>query len=162
MPTALRVGPYSFYFFSHEPDEPPHVHVDRDDQSAKFWLDPVALTRNFGFRAHDPKNYRRQPSTSAIFLAWAFWHLALTSGSGTLQFPRIYFPSSWKTEGPYPYRLLGFRDSFMRPPLSAAIGGAVPQATAFIGPTLTSISAPKDCYGVLHPQSERCPKTVQG
>jgi hypothetical protein len=25
------------------------VHVDRDDQSAKFWLDPVALARNLGF-----------------------------------------------------------------------------------------------------------------
>jgi hypothetical protein len=37
------------YFHSHEPNEPPHVHVDRDDQSAKFWLDPVALARNLGF-----------------------------------------------------------------------------------------------------------------
>jgi hypothetical protein len=34
------------YFHSHEPNEPPHVHVDRDDQSAKFWLDPVALARD--------------------------------------------------------------------------------------------------------------------
>jgi hypothetical protein len=31
------VGPYRLYFHSHEPNEPPHVHVDRDDQSAKFW-----------------------------------------------------------------------------------------------------------------------------
>ena len=37
------------YFHSHEPNEPPHVHVDRDDQSAKFWLNPVALASNFGF-----------------------------------------------------------------------------------------------------------------
>ena len=37
------------YFHSHEPNEPAHVHVDRDDQSAKFWLDPVALARNLGF-----------------------------------------------------------------------------------------------------------------
>jgi len=36
MPTVLRSGPYRFYFYSHEPNEPPHVHVDRDDQSAKF------------------------------------------------------------------------------------------------------------------------------
>jgi hypothetical protein len=33
------------YFHSHQPNEPPHVHVDRDDQSAKFWLDPVELRR---------------------------------------------------------------------------------------------------------------------
>jgi len=33
------------YFFSHEPNEPPHVHVDRDDQSAKFWLKPIGLAQ---------------------------------------------------------------------------------------------------------------------
>jgi hypothetical protein len=38
-------------FYSHEPNEPPHVHVDRDNLSAKFWLSPVALARNFGFSA---------------------------------------------------------------------------------------------------------------
>jgi len=27
--------------------------VDRDDSSAKFWLDPVQLAANFGFRAHE-------------------------------------------------------------------------------------------------------------
>lgn len=32
-----------------EPNEPPHVHVDRDALSAKFWLDPIGLARNFGF-----------------------------------------------------------------------------------------------------------------
>ena len=25
------------------PIEPPHVHVERDERSAKFWLDPVRL-----------------------------------------------------------------------------------------------------------------------
>ena len=44
------------YFFSHEPNEPPHVHVDRDDLSAKFWLQPLALARNFGF---SPRELRR-------------------------------------------------------------------------------------------------------
>lgn len=53
MPTVLRSGPYRFYFYSHEPNEPPHVHVDRDDLSAKFWLDPVGLARNFGFSAYE-------------------------------------------------------------------------------------------------------------
>ena len=36
MPTVLRIGPYRIYFWSHEPNEPPHVHVDRDANSAKF------------------------------------------------------------------------------------------------------------------------------
>ena len=53
MPTVLRIGPYKFYFYSHEPKEPAHVHVDRDAQSAKIWLEPVSLARNFGFSAHE-------------------------------------------------------------------------------------------------------------
>jgi uncharacterized protein DUF4160 len=53
MPTVLQSGPYRFYFYSHEPSEPPHIHIDRDDLSAKFWLDPVQLARNFGFRANE-------------------------------------------------------------------------------------------------------------
>ncbi len=53
MPTVLRSGPYRFYFYSDEPNEPSHIHVDREDLSAKFWLDPVQLARNFGFRAHE-------------------------------------------------------------------------------------------------------------
>jgi hypothetical protein len=49
MPTVLVSGPYRFYFYSHEPNEPAHIHVDRDDKSAKFWLSPVRLARNYGF-----------------------------------------------------------------------------------------------------------------
>jgi uncharacterized protein DUF4160 len=47
MPTVFRSGPYRFYFYSHEPNEPPHIHVDRDDLSAKFWLDPAPTGAQF-------------------------------------------------------------------------------------------------------------------
>ena len=53
MPTILRTGPYRFYFYSHEPNEPPHIHVDRDVLSAKFWINPVSLARNLGFNARE-------------------------------------------------------------------------------------------------------------
>ena len=59
MPTVLRHGPYRFYFFSNEGDEPPHIHVDRDNRSAKFWLDPVALERNHGFAGHELRTLER-------------------------------------------------------------------------------------------------------
>ena len=49
MPTILRVGPYRLYFFSHDAGEPAHVHVDRDNKSAKFWLGPARLARNVDF-----------------------------------------------------------------------------------------------------------------
>ena len=49
MPTILRSGPYRFFFYSSDRDEPPHVHVERDDNEAKFWLRPVRLERSRGF-----------------------------------------------------------------------------------------------------------------
>lgn len=56
MPTVLKKGPYRFYFYSHEPNEPPHVHVDRDNQSCKFWIESVSLARNLGFDAKELRN----------------------------------------------------------------------------------------------------------
>ena len=53
MPTVLRSGPYRFYFYSHEPNEPPHIHAERDALDAKFWLNPVQLAKNLGFRDHE-------------------------------------------------------------------------------------------------------------
>jgi hypothetical protein len=59
MPTVLRSGPYRLYFYSHEPNEPPHVHIDRDDATCKFWLEPVALARNLGFGAKELRDVER-------------------------------------------------------------------------------------------------------
>jgi hypothetical protein len=53
MPTVLRSGPYRFFFFSGDRDEPPHIHVERDRAEAKFWLEPVRLARSFGFTASE-------------------------------------------------------------------------------------------------------------
>ena len=53
MPTILRTGPYRIYFVSHDLGERPHVHVDRERFSAKFWLEPVSLARNLGFGARE-------------------------------------------------------------------------------------------------------------
>ncbi|MCC7308262.1 MAG: DUF4160 domain-containing protein [Acidobacteria bacterium] len=50
MPTVLRFGAYRLYFYSHEPNEPPHVDIDRD---SKFWLHPVSLARSRGFNSRE-------------------------------------------------------------------------------------------------------------
>jgi hypothetical protein len=42
-----------------KPNEPPHVHVDRDNLSAKFWLNPVGLARNLGFNARELRQIER-------------------------------------------------------------------------------------------------------
>ena len=49
MPTVFRSGPYRFFFYSADSVEPPHVHVERDEKIAKFWLTPVRLQDSGGF-----------------------------------------------------------------------------------------------------------------
>jgi hypothetical protein len=46
MPTIAQVGPYRVFFYSNEGHEPPHVHIERDDSVAKFWLAPVDIANN--------------------------------------------------------------------------------------------------------------------
>jgi hypothetical protein len=52
VPTVLVNGPFRFFFYSNENDEPPHVHVKRERALAKFWLEPVELDWSTGFAAH--------------------------------------------------------------------------------------------------------------
>ena len=49
MPTVLRIGPYRFFFYAGDGQEPRHIHVERDDCLAKFWLEPVRLNSSGGF-----------------------------------------------------------------------------------------------------------------
>ena len=76
MPTVLRSGPYRFYFYSHEPNEPPHIHVDRDQGSCKPWLTPVALSSSLGFKARELREIERLVSTNRGILlkAWEEFH----------------------------------------------------------------------------------------
>jgi len=53
MPTVLRSGPFRFFFYAGDRNEPPHIHVERDEGEAKFWLDPVRLERSHGIRGKD-------------------------------------------------------------------------------------------------------------
>ena len=53
MPAILRAGPFRFFFYASDRGEPPHVHVERDNRIAKFWLDPVRLQRAGGLRRHE-------------------------------------------------------------------------------------------------------------
>lgn len=59
MPTVLRIGPYRFHFYSSEGTEPAHIHVARDDFEAKFWLRPVELAANHGYRAAEMREITR-------------------------------------------------------------------------------------------------------
>lgn len=56
MPTILRIGAYRFFFYSNEFGEPAHIHIQRDNMLAKFWLKPIALASSTRF---SPKELRK-------------------------------------------------------------------------------------------------------
>ena len=58
MPTILRAGPYRFFFYASDCDEPYHIHVERDDKVAKYWLDPIRLQSSGGFNRIELKRVR--------------------------------------------------------------------------------------------------------
>lgn len=59
MPTVLRVNGYRFFFFSNEGNEASHIHVERGDGYAKFWLEkPVRLQYSHKFTRAELRDIR--------------------------------------------------------------------------------------------------------
>ena len=72
MPTVLRIGPYRFHFYSRESNEPPHIHVAREDFEVKFWLNPVAVAANYGFPPAEVNLIRKLIEENCDFLIEAY------------------------------------------------------------------------------------------
>jgi hypothetical protein len=53
VPTVHREAGCTFYFYAEEGTEPPHVHVDKGDGTAKLWLQPVRLARAEGLKVSE-------------------------------------------------------------------------------------------------------------
>jgi hypothetical protein len=72
MPSVLRIGPYRFFFYSADGDEPRHVHAERDDAEAKFWLDPVRLEWSRGFTRAELRTFQQHVDDHAVQIreAW--------------------------------------------------------------------------------------------
>jgi hypothetical protein len=72
MPTVLRVGPYRFFFYSNEGQEPPHIHVKAGGDEAKFRLDPIELAANYGFNGRELSEIERlvEQHRNAFLEAW--------------------------------------------------------------------------------------------
>ena len=68
MPTVIRRGPYRFFFVSVDWNEPPHIHVRREDKTAKFWLDPVSLQRAGGFSSTELSRIARLVNENRVEL----------------------------------------------------------------------------------------------
>ncbi|NOX63271.1 MAG: DUF4160 domain-containing protein [Chloroflexi bacterium] len=63
MPTIKLIGPYRFFFYAGDRTEPPHIHVERERNVAKFWLNPVRLQSSGRFRAHEIGKIQRLVET---------------------------------------------------------------------------------------------------
>ena len=72
MPAVLRIGAYRLYFYSGDQGEPKHVHVERDESIAKFWLEPLRLQKSGGFSRMEIRRIERtiQEHHSTIVEAW--------------------------------------------------------------------------------------------
>jgi hypothetical protein len=49
LPTLFRHKGFRYFFFSNEGREPIHIHIQKDDKYAKFWIEPIALAYNYKF-----------------------------------------------------------------------------------------------------------------
>lgn len=73
MPTVKNIpGPYRFFFYSFDCNEPQHVHVRRERMVCKFWLEPLSLAQNHGFSARELNQIRAsiQEHLTRILEAW--------------------------------------------------------------------------------------------
>lgn len=59
MPTIFAVNGFRFFFFSNENNEPIHVHVEKADAAAKWWLEPITEEYSYGFSPKDRKEIRK-------------------------------------------------------------------------------------------------------
>lgn len=73
MPTIKDIpGPYRLFFYSFDCNEPEHVHVQREKNTCKFWLEPLALCKNSGFSPHELNQIRQliQTHLYSILETW--------------------------------------------------------------------------------------------
>jgi len=72
MPTVLRHGAYRFFFYAGDRAEPPHVHVERGENEAKFWLDPVRLAHSGGFAPNEISKIQKlaQEHRTQLLRSW--------------------------------------------------------------------------------------------
>ncbi len=72
MPVVLRVKGYKFWFYMADISEPPHVHVGKGGDEAKFWLQPLKVARAGRLRPVDLREIERIIEDNLEFLlkAW--------------------------------------------------------------------------------------------
>jgi len=60
MPSITGIsGPYRFYFYSFDCNEPKHIHIQRERMTCKFWLEPIVMAKNNGFTPRELNRIRK-------------------------------------------------------------------------------------------------------
>jgi hypothetical protein len=83
MPTIKNIpGPYPFFFYSFDCNESMHVHVQRERMVCKFWLEPIVLSKNYGFTSKELNTIREiiYNNRNKIVEAW-YEHCGEVAGS---------------------------------------------------------------------------------
>ena len=75
MPLVFTLHGFRFFFFSNEgdPREPIHIHVRKENNLAKFWIEPeVVLADSYGFSAKELNFIRKiiDNKRTEIEVAW--------------------------------------------------------------------------------------------
>jgi len=72
VPTVHREAGFVFYFYAEEGTEPPHVHADKGDGTAKFWLNPVRLAWTEGLKVNEVRHALRiaEQQQTKLLEAW--------------------------------------------------------------------------------------------
>jgi hypothetical protein len=92
MPTIWEHGPYRFFFYSGDRDEPPHVHVERETNKAKFWLDPVRLQNSDGYNRSEINRIQRLIEENQKMLLEK-WHDYFSDGTPKFKTFEVLFMS---------------------------------------------------------------------
>ena len=58
MPTILRSNGYRFFFYVSD-HSPMHIHIEKDNKTAKFNLDPLELIRSRKFNTSEIREIRK-------------------------------------------------------------------------------------------------------
>ncbi len=67
MPTVLHINGYRFFFYSND-HLPIHIHIEKDNKTAKFNLNPIELVYSRRYKASEIFEIRKLVELNVEFL----------------------------------------------------------------------------------------------
>lgn len=73
MPKLFEDSGFTFRFFAADLDEPIHVHIEKDNSAAKFWVNPVVCAVDGGFNRRELRQIAQIIAARQLEIV-AKWH----------------------------------------------------------------------------------------